>query len=276
VLIDPTIVGLPTSGVQTSISVDDKGVVNGYGRIGNPVELAQYPVISAAEALKTLNAMPRPEIAIACPVENNINPSVSASAVPLPGCGTPAPMVLSDVTFGLQLQWDGAKTILVPAWLFTPKGSTSSSDVIGSVAVAPEYIAEPTPIPVPSMSTMPMPVPGSAGGGSVASAGTASSGPVTGSGGSAAQSATSYTDNGDSTLTLHFWGGDCSTYSAVAKESDKDVVVFITDTPTNPGGMCDAMAKATDVVVKLAAPLGSRQVIDGPSGAQLMPGTAPK
>jgi len=276
VLIDPAIVGLPTSGVQTSISVDDKGVVNGYGRIGNPVELAQYPVVSAAEALKTLNAMPRPEIAIACPVENNINPSVSASAVPLPGCGTPAPMVLSDVTFGLQLQWDGAKTILVPAWLFTPKGSTSSSDVIGSVAVAPEYIAEPTPIPVPSMSTMPMPVPGSTGGGSVASAGTASSGPVTGSGGSAAQSATSYTDNGDSTLTLHFWGGDCSTYSAVAKESDKDVVVFITDTPTNPGGMCDAMAKATDVVVKLSAPLGSRQVIDGPSGAQLMPGTAPK
>ncbi len=276
VLIDPTIVDLPTSGVQTSISVDDKGVVNGYGRIGNPVELAQYPVISAVEALKSLNDMPRPMIDIACPVENNINPSVSAAPVPLPSCGAPAPMVFSDVAFGLQLQWDGAKTILVPAWLFTPKGSTSSADIIGSVAVAPAYIAEPTPIPVPSMSTMPMPVPGSSGGGAVASAGTASSGAATGSGGTATQSATSYTDNGDQTLTLHFWGGDCSTYAAVAKESEKDVVVFITDTPTNPGGMCDAMAKATDVVLKLSAPLGSRHVIDGPSGAPLTPGTAPK
>lgn len=276
VLIDPTIAGLPTTGVQTSISVDDKGVVNGYGRIGNPVELAQYPVISAAEALKTLNTMPRPEIAIACPVDVSPNPTSSDAVVPQPACATPAPMIFTSVAFGLQLQWDGTQTLLVPAWLYSPKDSTTSSEVVGAIAVAPQYIAQPTPIPVPSMSTMPMPVPGSSGGASGVSVGTASSGPAAGSGGTATQSATSYTDNGDSTLTLHFWGGDCSTYSAVAKESDKDVVVFITDTPTNPGGICDAMAKATDVVVNLAAPLGSRQVIDGPSGAQLMPGTAPK
>ena len=113
-------------------------------------------------------------------------------------------------------------------------------------------------------------------GGSSGAVGSASSGPVTGSGGSATTSAQTYTDNGDQTLTLHFWGGDCSTYSAVAKESDATVTVFITDTPTNPGGVCDAMAKATDVVVKLSAPLGSRDVIDGPTSQILTVGTSPK
>ena len=70
-------------------------------------------------------------------------------------------------------------------------------------------------------------------------------------------------------LTLHFWGGDCSTYSGVAKESEKDIVVSVIDTPNNPSGVCDLVAKATDVIVKLSAPIGSRQVIDGVSGTVL-------
>lgn len=276
VLIDPTIAGLPTSGVQTSISVDDKGVMNGYGRIGTPVELGQYPIISATAALTALNGSPRPEVAIACPVEVSPNPTSSDAVVPLPACVSSAPMILTKATFGLQMQWDGVQPLLVPAWLYTPEGSTTSSDVIGSIAVDPTYIAQPTPIAVPSMSTAPMPLPVSSAGGSSGSVGTASSGPVTGTPGTVTASAQTYTDNGDQTLTLHFWGGNCSTYSADAKESDASVTVFITDTPTNPGGMCDMMAKATDVLVKLSAPLGSRTVIDGPSGATLTPGTAPK
>jgi hypothetical protein len=276
VLIDPIIAGLPTSGVQTSISVDDKGVMNGYGRIGTPVELGQYPIISATAALTALNGSPRPEVAIACPVEVSPNPTSSDAVVPLPACVSSAPMILTKATFGLQMQWDGVQPLLVPAWLYTPEGSKTSSDVIGSIAVDPTYIAQPTPIAVPSMSTAPMPLPVSSAGGSSGSVGTASSGPVTGTPGTATASAQTYTDNGDQTLTLHFWGGNCSTYSADAKESDASVTVFITDTPTNPGGMCDMMAKATDVMVKLSAPLGSRTVIDGPSGATLTPGTAPK
>ena len=276
VLIDPTIAGLPTSGVQTSISVDDKGVANGYGRIGTPVELGQYPIISATAALTALNGSPRPEVAIACPVEVSPNPTSSDAVVPLPACVSSAPMILTKATFGLQLQYDVVQPVLVPAWLYTPEGSTTSSDVIGSIAVDPKYIAPPTPIAVPSMSTAPMPMPVSSAGGSSGSVGTANSGPMTGSGGAVTASAQTYTDNGDQTLTLHFWGGDCSTYSAAAKESDATVTVFITDTPTNPGGMCDAMAKSTDVLVKLSTSLGSRTVIDGPSGATLTPGTAPK
>ena len=278
VLIDPTIAGLPTSGVQTSISVDDKGVVNASGRIGTPTEIGQYPVISAAEALTLLNTMPHPEVAIACPVEASPNPTSSDAVVPLPACASPTPMILTEATFGLQLQWDGVQPLLVPAWLYTPAGSTTTSDVIGSIAVDPKYIAQPTPVAVPSTSIapVPVPVPVSSTGGSSGAVGSASSGPVTGSGGSATTSAQTYTDNGDQTLTLHFWGGDCSTYSAVAKESDATVTVFITDTPTNPGGVCDAMAKATDVVVKLSAPLGSRDVIDGPTSQILTVGTSPK
>lgn len=286
VLIDPTIAGLPTSGVQTSISVDDKGVMNGYGRIGTPVELGQYPIISATAALTALNGSPRPEIAIACPTGDANPPAPSgASGVgasagdasgAIMGCVNPPLMILTSAVFGLQLQWDGVQPLLVPAWLYTPEGSTTSSDVIGSIAVDPTYIAQPTPIAVPSMSTAPMPLPVSSAGGSSGSVGTASSGPVTGTPGTVTASAQTYTDNGDQTLTLHFWGGNCSTYSADAKESDASVTVFITDTPTNPGGMCDMMAKATDVLVKLSAPLGSRTVIDGPSGATLTPGTAPK
>jgi hypothetical protein len=263
--------------LQTSFGVDAKGIVNGYGRIGNPSQVGQYPVVSTTDALKTLNAMPRPMMDIACPVESNINPSASAAAVPLPACGTPAPMILTKATFGLQLQWDGADTLLVPAWLFTPEGATDPSNVIAAIAADPAYIAAPAP-PSPISSVIPSaiavpPVPAGTGtsGGSGGSAAPAPSA-VTGS----TVSAQSYSMTTDSVLTLHFWGGDCSTYSAIAKESDKEIMVFITDTPTNPGAACDAMAKATDVVVKLSAPLGSRQVIDGVSGTAISLGDTAK
>ena len=277
VLLDPTVAGLPTFGLQTSFGVDDKGIVNAYGRMGNPSQAGQYPVVSTTEALKTLNAMPRPMMDIACPVETNINPSASAAPVPLPACGTPAPMVLTKATFGLQLQWDGADTLLVPAWLFTAEGATDPSNVISAIAVDPAYIAAPTP-PAPNGSVLPSaiavpPVSASSGaiGGSAGSPAPAPTATV-----SSTVSAQSYSITTESVLTVHFWGGDCSTYSGVAKESDKTIAVFITETPNNSGAMCDAMAKATDVVVKLSAPIGSRQVVDGASGTAIPLGDTAK
>jgi hypothetical protein len=263
VLLDPTVQGLPTSGLQTSIAVDDKGIVNGYGRIGNPALVGQYPVISPADALKTLNAMPMARMDIACPVEVNINPSASAAPVPLPGCGTPSPITLTKAEFGLQLQWDIQSPTLVPAWLFTPEGATDPTGIIAAVAVDPSYIAAPT-VPTPDGSIIPSGVavpPAPANSGSAAPAPTA--------GVSTTVSAQSYSITTESVLTLHFWAGDCSTYTATAKESDSQIAVFITDTPNNPSGVCDMMAKASDVIVKLSAPLGSRQVIDGPTGTVL-------
>ena len=222
--------------------------------------------------LVTMVAMPQPMIDIACPVEKNINPSVSAAPVPLPGCGSPTPMVLTMATFGLQLQWDSAHPTLVPAWLYTPQGSTDPSGVIAAVAVDPAYIAAPA-TPTPDTSLLPSAIavpPAPAGSGSVAgSSGSGEPVPAPTAVASSTISAQSYSITTESVLTLHFWGGDCSTYSAAAKESDTQIMVFVTDTPTNPTGVCDAMAKATDVIVKLSAPIGSRQVIDGVSGTVL-------
>ena len=272
VLLDPTITGLPTSGLQTSIAVDEQGVLNGYGRIGTPAQVGQYPVISSAEALKTLNAMPQPMIDIACPVEKNINPSVSAAPVPLPGCGSPTPMVLTKAIFGLQLQWDSAHPTLVPAWLYTPQGSTDPSGVIAAVAVDPAYIAAPA-TPTPDTSLLPSAIavpPAPAGSGSVAgSSGSGEPVPAPTAVASSTISAQSYSITTESVLTLHFEGGSCSTYSGVAKESDKEIVVSVIDTPTNPGLPCAGVGLASDVIVKLSAPIGSRQVIDGVSGTVL-------
>ena len=120
------------------------GLVGGTGFVGQPTRGRAYPLISADRAYKALLATPRamPEI---CQVRKDGKP----------GCAPIPPTVITAATLGLALRHDLDKPLLVPAWLFTVKGSTQPLAV---VAVDPRYLKPPAtlvPRPLPPQSVNP-------------------------------------------------------------------------------------------------------------------------
>lgn len=78
----------------------------------------------------------------------------------------------------------------------------------------------------------------------------------------------SYTASG-SALTVHFWGGVCTAYTATAAESSDRVTVRVAAAPGRPGRMCSMIARQFARTVRLDRPLGGRRVIDAWDGATL-------
>ena len=121
-------------------------LVDANGWIGDPSRGRSYPLIDAARAFQMLAAEPRmmPEI---CQVRKDGKP----------GCEPIPPTVITGAALGLALRHDLERPLLVPAWLFTVKGSTTPLAV---VAVDPRWIAPPTvtvPKPLPPQSVNPAP-----------------------------------------------------------------------------------------------------------------------
>ncbi|MFC0597174.1 hypothetical protein [Streptomyces palmae] len=71
------------------------------------------------------------------------------------------------------------------------------------------------------------------------------------------------------TLTLHFYGGVCTAYTATAKESDDRVTVRVSGHWNQPGQDCVAMARLYQRKITLDSPLGDREVVDAVRGAQV-------
>jgi len=261
VLVDPVISGLPTAGVRTVIDVDVEGVLDAYGRLGLPAEIAQYPVISAQAALKQLTVI-LPMMDMACPVQ--VAPSGSTET-PVPACPTPPPSVIVSAEFGLRFAFDGSDPVLVPAWLFMQKDGYG--EAIAADALEPQYIAQPSPIPIDGIGG----IGGSAGSG-VASAnpGPAVGAPVpmppagTVAGAPIPVYIESYTPSADGRMiTLHAYAGVCAEYSADFKEDSDHVYAFITGTVTiGKDQACIELAKKYDFTIELAQPLGKRTVVD--------------
>ena len=137
--------GQPTADWTTTLSFasPDK-LVDGSGFVGQPTRGRAYPLISADRAYKALLATPRamPEI---CQVRKDGKP----------GCAPIPPTVITAATLGLALRHDLDKPLLVPAWLFTVKGS---SQPLAVVAVDPRYVRPPAtvvPRPLPPQSVNP-------------------------------------------------------------------------------------------------------------------------
>lgn len=103
---------------------------------------------------------------------------------------------------------------------------------------------------------------GSAGPGGGSSAGAA------GTAGTHAMKIESYTASG-SALTVRFWGGVCTGYTATAEESSDEVTVRVNAVPGRPGRMCSMIARRFTRTVELDRPLGTRKVIDAWDGAPL-------
>ncbi|MFI5566335.1 hypothetical protein ACIA6T_02915 [Streptomyces sp. NPDC051740] len=246
---DPEVGGLPTHGWTTGVVVGAEGeVVGGNGRLAEPVKGDAYPVVSAADALKLLNAAP------------DAGPSAGtggcAGSVP-PEDGRPEPcapatkpkgdtVTVGDAVFGLASHSVDGRPALVPSWLFEvrPQGAEDTFTVTYP-AVDPEFLAPRT--------------------GSGSGSGEASPRPTKpGDEPTAAPSTRDvdvqgYTAEGDE-LTVTFTGGVCADYEATTSEKGDRVTVRVTETPW-PDKVCILIAKQYQQTVRLDAPLGDRGVV---------------
>lgn len=247
---DPKVGGLPTYGWSTGIQVGSDGqVVGGSGQLKAPDKGATYPVTSARQTLDQLNksgsgngrigiggcatAVPEAE------GDQKQAPCEEPSSAP----PKPQPVTVKDATFGLAVQFVDGRRALVPSWLFDvkPQGAQDSFTVTHP-AVEPKFLTSPsTPSsPAPKPTDNPTEKPGT--------------------GPSPTVHVESYAADGKS-LTLHFWGGVCSDYTASADESKGSVRVKVTEAHKK-GEVCVMIAKEFTETVTLDEPLGDRKVVD--------------
>lgn len=276
---EPRLEGRPTLGWTTSVEIGRDGPVAGHGRLSEPTAGEEYPVVSAKHALAMLGGGPkahyRQDVAPCVPGQPK-GPKASAKPVlPAdperyrpdtggprdPGQGSggprnkprimpcvppvqPEPQEVRKAAFGYSAQSVRGTSALVPSWLFTvaPAGSDDTR-VIAQVAVDPRHIRGEVPPPQP--------------------------------GGDGRESAPaehpaveSYRVEGR-TLTVYFWGGVCTDYSAAADETGKQVTVQVTGKARHPGRPCIMIAKRFGEKVMLDRPLGDRKVVDAASGERV-------
>ncbi|MGC5412467.1 hypothetical protein ACPXCX_53785, partial [Streptomyces sp. DT225] len=86
-----------------------------------------------------------------------------------------------------------------------------------------------------------------------------------GEGTTKARAVQSYSADGR-TLSVTFWGGVCSTYTAGAREDGDAVRVTVTE-KKDPGKVCVMVAKELTRTVTLERPLDGRKVVDEASGS---------
>ena len=131
---DPTVDGLATSGLPTTVGVGPGNRIGqASGWLGQPVPGASYPLISARQAFNRLKSAARPRAGghppeVMCP----LNPDVF--------CGTPGPIRVMRITgavYGLALSYNRGEPVLVPSWLFSVAGSSLR---LPEVAINPRYL----------------------------------------------------------------------------------------------------------------------------------------
>ncbi|KUL37812.1 hypothetical protein ADL22_20735 [Streptomyces sp. NRRL F-4489] len=249
---DPVIGGLPTYGWQSRLQIGADGqVVGGSGELAAPVKGAEYPVRDARATLAGLNSGGGARTPAGCPTvptfqhkdSKTPHPGGIAPCEPAPDGRHPADEVTGAV-FGLAARYAQGGTVLVPSWLYTVRAAGAgqapgSTSVVAGTAVDPRYLRGPGP-----------------------------AGPRPSEPGATAMALSGYTVSGDGrTLTVHFWGGVCSTYEASARESAGAVRVTVTGKEKHPGQICVKIAKDFTKTVALAKPLDGRKVVDASSGA---------
>ncbi len=257
VRVNPVVDGHPTSGLATTVTVDADGVLAASGWLGDARPSDTYPVVTAKEALARLAAMPVPLIACA---------ESAKPAPPGPGCG--GPVEITGASFGLSVQWERDRAVLVPSWLFDTVGGV---EPVAVVAVDSAYLADALPPDQPGdgASGSGSGMPGSTGG---AEPGTVD--PVAPA--VEPSAATSRFDSvepvaGGAALQVTFYGGveSCYTYTVVAEEDATQVALRLVE--TRNGEICIDLAQQYERAVDLQAPLGSRRVVDADTNVSLYP-----
>ncbi|MFD3946580.1 hypothetical protein [Streptomyces sp. NPDC058579] len=250
---DPVVGGLPTYGWSTGIQVGPGGeLASGSGQLKEPAKAVEYPVVGAEKALEELNRSAVPGsigiggCATAPPAGNA--PAGDTAAEPTVPCeprNEPRELAVTGAVFGLASQFVDGERALVPSWLFQVEAEAGAKPhTVVRTAVAPEHLAPPAkPTPTPTTK------------------------PDQGEGTAPARQIQSYRVDGAGTkLSVTFWGGVCSTYTATAEESAAKVSVRITEKAIDPDRACIAIAVEVTRTVTLEQPLGGRAVVDAASG----------
>ncbi|MFJ9677311.1 hypothetical protein ACIRP2_04540 [Streptomyces sp. NPDC101194] len=248
---DPVVDGLPTYGWSTGIQVGSDGeVVGGSGQLKALKKGDSYPVISAGEALKQLNGATsrtdgRADIggcATPVPLQDGLkSPQIHCGA--RTGAERPTTTVTVDrAVFGLTARYVAGKQTLVPSWLFSLRPATGGTGgTVSQIAVDPAYLTK----EAPSATT-----------------------PPPGDTAKTSRQILSYSADGR-TLSVTFWGGACSTYTASASEDGKSVRVTVAEAKPAGKKVCVMIAKELTRTVTLDAPLGDRTVVDAASGGDV-------
>jgi hypothetical protein len=233
---DPVLNGTPTYGWQTRLEVGSDGqLVGGGGQLQAPVKGAEYPLISADEALAQLNKAGGGTAGGGIGGCATAVPYGEEVAGPCQGKPRPAePAVVTRASFALASQYVRGRQALVPSWLFEMRLDKGTTVPVVQPAVDPKYIAKPSPSSPSTRKSTPVRV-------------------------------ESYTVDGKK-LVLHFWGGVCSDYAASAEQSEAAVTVKVIGTEKHPGQKCVLIAKRFDETVTLDEPLGDRKVVDATTG----------
>ncbi|MFF4405617.1 hypothetical protein ACFY2W_19695 [Streptomyces sp. NPDC001262] len=253
---DPVLNSLPSSGWRTTLQVGADGqLAGGSGKLELPKKGADYPVVSAQQALDALNkgegtGSPGPG---GCRTMTPFPKGEGADAEGTPPCpgGIPSkaePATVRSAEFGLSEQSVAGRPALVPSWLFgvqLPGGGNGGATItVAQPAVDPKFIARPSPSRTPAPTGTPR---------------------------TQSMHVDSYSVAGDDgrKLVLHFWGGVCNTYAVTDRESGSAVSVKVTGTEKNPGRPCVMMLKQWDLPVTLDKPLDDRKVVDETTGGTL-------
>ncbi len=247
---DPRVGGLPVHGWTTTVQVaPDGSVTSASGRLSRLAAGASYPVVTARQAFARLGAAGSGAAGRACPTMRPGAAGGPADPGDLPGVSAVPcvaarqPALVRGAVFGLSAQYVAGVPELVPSWLFRVAAAGAGGEtVLALPAVDPRFIAAASPTVTPS----------------------------TGSAGPARVRITSYAADG-AVLTLRFWGGVCSDYSAsVAGRSAGTVTVRVTEVPRHPGAPCVLLARSDTARVRLPAPLAAGTVVrDGFDGRAL-------
>ncbi|WFB09962.1 hypothetical protein LRS74_25170 [Streptomyces sp. LX-29] len=283
---DPVLGGLPTHNWRTSLEVAADGQLAAARGLLAPLDKGDdYPLVDASEALEQLNKarwgghVPGEigDCATAVPADKDgaagkgdkadkSTPDDDkggeggqdgvAPCEPAPG-GKPETARVDKATVGLSAQSVAGRPALVPSWLFTVESpgahGQKRSTVYGYPAVEPAFLTSPrggTDEARDPRGSEP---------------GAPGHSPSREPGADVSPHVNAYDVDGKK-LTLRFWGGVCTRYSASADEASGQVKVEIVGKPTHPGRPCITLAEEAEVTVELDKALGDRKVVDASNG----------
>ncbi|GGQ17015.1 hypothetical protein [Streptomyces roseolilacinus] len=250
---DPRVGGLPTRLWETVFTVDaGGGVAVAEGRLATLVRGDAYPVISAEQAVRELNATVRADWPRG-------GTGGCASPVPLDGAGAqttdrtgadpsgpceprtdlPKPAkepvtTIRTAVLGLSASAGRTGAALVPSWLFEGERDGRAHRF--------SYPAVPLERLFPEA-------------------------------GSSQLHVEPYTPR-DLRLRVSFTGGACNPYLVRVQETATQVRLRLFEIPGGPRVMCPAIALPVDATVTLAEPVGDRAVVDAVTGRQVPRGRA--
>jgi hypothetical protein len=243
--------------------VDAQGVAYADGRLGVPERSEPYPLITAAAAYDQLADQPMPAMDLCLQPDPAVGAPVDPAAT-MPACGGIEPLVITAVRLGLAPYPEGDDLVLAPTWLF------SGADGWGPqvLAIAPEWVTDPEPPPAPEPSAVEPPEPAPTEPPATEPPGPAPTEPTP-----PEQPAIQVKPlEGDGRVLVASFGGSgsCPPDVRVAEEGPERIVLeLVTSVP--PDTACTLDFRAYEREVRLAEPLGDRQVVDAATGLVAWP-----